>query len=72
LTIVAHSPDIKNPLESYKQRWGIELFFHCKLKSFRLEATGIAYPQRLLALLTFLSLVMATLISKGMSALPLT
>jgi hypothetical protein len=44
-------------------------FFHSKLKGFRLEDTGITYPERLLALLTVLSFVMAILISKGIASL---
>jgi hypothetical protein len=30
LLIVAHCPDLKNPLDAYKQSWGIERFFFIK------------------------------------------
>jgi hypothetical protein len=53
------SYNIKNPLDLYKQRWGIETGFKClKSNGFHLEETHIRHPDRLKMLVQICALAM--------------
>jgi len=57
LIVLIHSEDIANPLELYKERWGIETMFRgFKTAGFNLEATHLTHYDRLYNLLCVMAI----------------
>ena len=70
LIIIAHCPNVKDPLKAYKRRWRIErMFLECKTQGFHLESTGITHPQRLQNLFMVIALSSAIILSKAIDSL---
>ena len=61
--IAVVSDNVQNPLDLYKQRWGIETGFKClKSNGFNLEDTHLKHPKRIKMLVHICAMAMTFLL----------
>jgi len=66
LVVLIHSEEIKNPIRLYSKRWQIETMFKAfKKNGFNLEDTHVTDPDRIMTLLSILSIAFVVVYKQG-------